>query len=785
MHSEILYIDHGDTSALTVRSGLNFTPFLDFIKLKMLHNNLSKNGYLSFVLDEFQKHPELMENLEVEKACLFADQLQLIYNVLCPITEDEETHFWALSLPVTPALFYGTNGFYNLAAGRHSSLNIPPGVVIVDKDVHANQLRCCYSVILDKCYKLPHFFNQDWIESFPDIKTGAPRMYELHMDTRFIKVASRQKLPKINLNALRSRIGYNHQELLPLLERILPLENFTFNGFGLVNGADITARYALEEIRKTILQFATFEDETCFKVIEGALKALVNDQEINFGIIPLVTVNNKVVLEHNICSNSVLLETTGKRDLAEKTFLNLAQTYLEKPRQIIFQHITPEDEIEYEYLRLLKQIAIEAHALLPVYFNGKLTGVLEVYSERSGRINESVLLGLDAAMPLLAQLLNSCIHSFEDELEKVIKEKFTSLQPAVQWKFNEVAWNYIQDKNEIGAKSEIGDIGFENVFPLYGAIDIRNSTINRNASLYSDLVTQFGVLISVLQELQERSGFGLIKEKIFLSRQWLKLINSDDAFTRGIELNTFLEENIFSFLVDFKSGNTKYARIIDRYFEVIDVETGEAGKQRRLLEESMSIIINAVNYNLEEMKEKIQVAYPCYFEKFRTDGIEYDIYIGQSIAPDKPFSDIYLKNLRLLQLSTMAGIAKYTYSLKTSLPIPVETTQLIFIHSNSIEIRFRRDEKRFDVEGAYNIRYQIIKKRIDKAFVKNTTQRLTQPGKIAIVYFNQHESAEYQGYIQYLQQQDILHDDLEDMELAEMQGISGLRALRVGVKVVG
>jgi hypothetical protein len=44
------------------------------------------------------------------------------------------------------------------------------------------------------------------------------------------------------------------------------------------------------------------------------------------------------------------------------------------------------------------------------------------------------------------------------------------------------------------------------------------------------------------------------------------------------------------------------------------------------------------------------------------------------------------------------------------------------------------DEKRFDVDGAYNSRYEVIKKRIDKAYIKNTTERITQPGKICIVY---------------------------------------------------
>ena len=114
---------------------------------------------------------------------------------------------------------------------------------------------------------------------------------------------------------------------------------------------------------------------------------------------------------------------------------------------------------------------------------------------------------------------------------------------------------------------------------------------------------------------------------------------------------------------------------------------------------------------------------------------------------------------------------------------PVETTQLIFIHSQPIDIKFRKDEKRFDVEGAYNIRYHIVKKRIDKVTVRGTQERVTQPGKIALVYFSQKEADEYIGYIQYLQEQNILDNDLEELEIEEVQGVSGLKALRVGVRL--
>ena len=136
-----------------------------------------------------------------------------------------------------------------------------------------------------------------------------------------------------------------------------------------------------------------------------------------------------------------------------------------------------------------------------------------------------------------------------------------------------------------------------------------------------------------------------------------------------------------------------------------------------------------------------------------------------------------------MQLTSMAAIAKYSNALLPQLAKPVETTQLIFIHSQPIDIKFRKDVKRFDVEGSYNIRYHIVKKRIDKVNIKNTKTRLTQPGKIALVYFSQKEADEYIGYIRYLQEQNILTNDLEELDLEELQGVSGLKALRVGVAI--
>jgi hypothetical protein len=192
---------------------------------------------------------------------------------------------------------------------------------------------------------------------------------------------------------------------------------------------------------------------------------------------------------------------------------------------------------------------------------------------------------------------------------------------------------------------------------------------------------------------------------------------------------------------------------------------------------------DAVSTYLDSAERAAQADCPHYFEKQRTDGVDYSIYAGASLLEDGGFTPLHLKNLRLWQLMVACGIAAQAERIKPRLPDPLDVTSLILVQHAPLAIRFRFDEKRFDVDGAYNVRYEIMKKRIDKAVVRGTTERLTQPGKIAIVYSQTAEAAEYRDYITYLQSLGYLHGEVESLELEELQGVSGLRALRVAVDV--
>jgi hypothetical protein len=220
---------------------------------------------------------------------------------------------------------------------------------------------------------------------------------------------------------------------------------------------------------------------------------------------------------------------------------------------------------------------------------------------------------------------------------------------------------------------------------------------------------------------------------------------------------------------------------VDDYFKKMDLQNGEFHRNLNAYETTVQKITNSLVAYFDLEVERQQSIYPFYYEKYRTDGVEYNIYAGQSIVPTQPFDPIFLKNLRLWQVASMANIARSNFEMLSTLPIPLRTTQLILVNDYTIDISFRKDERRFDVEGSYNIRYEILKKRIDKARIKSSLERLTQPDKIAIVYSNHSEVEEYIQHINFLQSKDVLTDTMETLELENLQGVSGLKALRVGV----
>ena len=319
--------------------------------------------------------------------------------------------------------------------------------------------------------------------------------------------------------------------------------------------------------------------------------------------------------------------------------------------------------------------------------------------------------------------------------------------------------------------------------PLFGAVDIRNSSIQRAHAIQLDLIEQLHMVQEIIKKALRTIHFPLLMEIDFKIDKYLISATDSLLSDEEIQIHEFLQNQVVSVLNHLKDTVPALRPDIEQYENALDKKVNMIYMHRKDFDESIARINHTVSRYIDKEQASAQQTFSHYFERYITDGVEFNIYIGQSLTPNLRFDELYLKNMKMWQLMVLAKSARITNRLEKELRVPLQTTQLILVHSTPINISFRPDERKFDVDGAYNIRYEIIKKRIDKVHIKKTNERLTQPGKIAIVYSQPKEAEEYKSYIEFLQNQQLLLPEIEEFDLEELQGILGLKALRVTVNM--
>ncbi|RYY37534.1 MAG: GAF domain-containing protein [Sphingobacteriaceae bacterium] len=775
MHTSILNINDDHCVACQVETRLSFKPLMNHLEERLKTEHPIKAQFYRFLLERLYQIDGGDLNITLADIEKHRDTMVLIYTILTPLVADEKDFFWAMSTAVPDKIFFSTDAFYSFYTNHLRNKN---EAEFEEDSIEKKQVQFIYQLILKKFYNFTSIFKNEKIYTFTDPETNLNRYYSIHADTRFIDIHVKDELPELDFEKLGAEMHTGTE--IELLHKLLPLTNFRLDGFTIITLTDITVTQAIDNIRSVLVNH-TYEREAYPQIIQS-LRTLVGNADIEFGLMPFLTVNDKLVFDAEQCVESVLMEAAKDAGISDEMVYNMVEEYRKDPKPIFYTNITDEKAVNNPFLRIIRHAGIYAYTLIPIFHNKQLAGVLEMHTRKEIMIDELLLSKVRGAIPLLAQLFQYGIDAFNAKIDAILKDKFTSLQPSVQWKFNDVAFNYLKKKSDGEELAVIDTVMFEDTYPLFGAIDIRNSTIERNKALQDDLKNLLEILTNTLKTVSNLVELSLIDKLIYDTGEWIIKINEYTNTNDEILLSNFLELEVNPLLEHVKASNPLTEAAINTYFNAVKEETGQAFQKRRELEEAMQLINTSVSSYLETEQIALQKSYPCYFSKFRTDGVEYDIYIGQSIAPFRPFSNLYLKNLRLWQIRSMAEIARLTRKLAGKMHNPLSTTQLIFIHSNPINISFRNDERRFDVEGAYNIRYEIIKKRIDKVHVKGTAERLTQPDKIALVYFNHNEASEYMQYVQYLQEQGYLTNEVERLELEELQGVSGLNAIRIGVK---
>ncbi|MBT8257825.1 MAG: GAF domain-containing protein, partial [Bacteroidia bacterium] len=285
---------------------------------------------------------------------------------------------------------------------------------------------------------------------------------------------------------------------------------------------------------------------------------------------------------------------------------------------------------------------------------------------------------------------------------------------------------------------------------------------------------------TILEKAFEQDSLPIYEQIIYQTDLFLDRLQDNFQVDSEQRITQFFRQEISPLFYHLLSVG-KYTDEITSYFNEIDEKLDVLYKHRKDYDDTISLINRKMSELLDDKQIEAQEMYPHFYERYKTDGVEHNLYIGESITKDENFNKIFLYNLRLWQLQAMIEMENAYYQMQPNFPVNLDVASMILVFNQPLSISFRMDEKHFDVDGTYNARYEIVKKRVDKAYIKGTTKRITEKGKISIVYSQKQDEVEYLRYVNFLQSKNYLDQDVEIVELEDLQAVTGLKAIRVSV----
>jgi hypothetical protein len=648
-----------------------------------------------------------------------------------------------------------------------------------DFDEHemlASKILSAYLMILEKFYNRKLRLDNQFIMGVND--DTLKRYFKIDVDSQFINIKAIGNPPSLS----DEKINYILQDVANLdrWREILPPENFEFVGFVTISATNVTDQETLSQLKHDLLERASIISVDRFLELQQKLRNYLRLPDIKLGLASF-SGEWKMMLDYGKKIGLSFILSDKIRSSCENIRNSVYASAFEEKNPVVVDDLTAiknKTPVEEE---IIKQGIINI-ILAPLYYNEELVGILELGSPNKGDLNSLVVRKLKEVLSLFSIAVSRNIEELQNKIQALIKEECTAIHPTVEWKFKDAAFKLLHQKeDDPGATME--EIVFDNLYPLYGLSDIRDSSVRRNNAIQSDLIDQLTLVKDILAAAHNVKQLPIIDELNFRTNKFINALSKGLSTGDEVSITNFLNSEADSVLDHVKNYDPSLPDKISKYREQLEGDNKVYYKKRKDYEESVTKINETVGSYLDKVQLEAQQMFPHYFEKYKTDGVEHSIYIGQSIVNDKEYNPIYLKNLRLWQLIVLCEVAIRTERLRPRLKMDLETTHLVLIQNNPLSIRFRYDEKKFDVDGTYNLRYEIMKKRIDKAIVKGTKERLTMPGKIAVVYSQPSEALEYKRYFEYLSSKKYILNEVEELDLEALQGVQGLKALRIAVKI--
>ncbi|TRW25393.1 GAF domain-containing protein [Flavobacterium zepuense] len=731
-----------------------------------------RSDYAKALLRHTAPFPELRDG--ITDLSLLDKHEKLIKNLLADLfpTALTNNEIKAATIPFFNITFNHSERFKKILTDAGQDFNIS----IRNFDEHQFYV-FCGCLILNSYYGYHFDFSQPLFYDIPDAD-GVMKHYRIMYNGDFMEFIPTDKV--VDITDEDVKLLMDNFDDLELWKEKFPEESWISKGFAIVSLFDATTESAISSLKSNLLVSDDFA-EVNVSNFEAIFRSIYKIPDLRIGFTEVSTDDNLFKLAPFEGIKSHLL--ADKKEINCNTMFcsNTLDSLLEQRKYLIISDVDTyelKNPEECDLVQHLRQQNIKSIILAPIIKNDKLYGFIELVSSRAKELNSINANKLTYILPFLTDTLERYYSELQNEVDAIIQKEYTAIHHSVYWKFREEALTHVNKRNN---RENFKEIVFKEVYPLYGQIDVKGSSTARNESTEKDLGTQIQKLLTLFRFIFKQDKLPLIEQHIYelegISEELTKELKADTEAT----VQNYIINEVHPVIQHFDTANSVIHDKIAEYFSSLDNKVKMVYENRKDFDDTLSIINKQMAIILDEKQTEAQKFFPHYYERFKTDGVEHNLYIGASISPKHTYSPIYLNNLRLWQLQAMCEMENAYYKLKPSLPYELDVTSLILVFSSPISIRFRMDEKRFDVDGTYNARYEVVKKRIDKSNIKGTKERITQKGKITIVYTQKKEEVEYRRYIQFLQHQNMLGNLIESFDVEDLQGVTGLKALRVEV----
>jgi len=667
--------------------------------------------------------------------------------------------------PVFRALFLNSDGAF---AGRPN---------LSDSDFARGRAIRAYLLILEKLYGITRGIGFPLVYVVTDPETGLERHFKMNLDFRFVEVLRTDGGEETPDPGDREYLLANLGEP-ELLRQRFPPEAYTLQGFTMYQAVDVTETEVLSALERTLVDRESVVSRNGFMELQGRLRTLFRRPDLLAGLAA-------------IQDDQVLLLTTGSEMKRRCIFRDSHHIPIHEFKGTPYERAVTEGKVIHfpdvlsepwpdHMMQDIRDRGVRSLIVAPLFFKGECIGTLDLATLEPGGLGAMETLIAEQIQPIFAMAIRRSLDDLQTRVEGVIKQECTAIHPSVEWRFRRAALRAIERAGEEGIP-EMEPIVFSNVHPFYATSDIRGSTDVRNEAVQNDLAEHLDLALDVIRKAFGERPLLIFREMEGRVRDMRDRIESHMDGGDEITILAFLQGEVAPVFEHLSGFSPDVARAIEACVNAVDAKVGTVYRLRKAFEESVTRLNDRLAAFLDREEEDAQAMFPHYFERHRTDGVDYVIYMGESLAEGRVFHDLYLKNMHLWQLRVACGMAWQTERLKASLKVPLDTAHIILVQHAPLSIRFRYDEKRFDVDGAYDVRHEILKSRIDKAVIKGTGERLTQPGRVAVVYSHPDEARDMRRHIHFLSEEGFLTGTIEDLELGDLPGVQGLKALRVAV----